>query len=183
MVAAETEESRGMRGCLVCETPLPVQSGRGRPRKYCTQHGAGKDAVAVQERREHSSLKHDERRRIRSEQRLRDCTKQCADCGITFVAKTPLPQQIRCVRCACQINVTRYRHIRRATAHVHNAIKAGRLADPKTLICADCGGSATEYDHRDYTQPLFVEPVCHPCNFKRGPGHWPLTVESTRVTE
>jgi hypothetical protein len=25
------------------------------------------------------------------------------------------------------------------------------------------------YDHRDYNQPLQVEPVCSPCNISRGP--------------
>lgn len=29
---------------------------------------------------------------------------------------------------------------------------------------------ARDYDHRDYNKPLEVEPVCHSCNMKRGPG-------------
>ena len=36
--------------------------------------------------------------------------------------------------------------------------------------CVDCGNRATDYDHRDYAKPLEVEPVCHRCNMKRGPG-------------
>ncbi len=47
------------------------------------------------------------------------------------------------------------------------AIKSGKLPSPKTLPCADCGGPATEYDHRDYTKPLEVAPVCRLCNRRR----------------
>jgi hypothetical protein len=34
----------------------------------------------------------------------------------------------------------------------------------------DCGDPAETYDHRDYTQPLLVDPVCLACNKRRGPG-------------
>lgn len=34
--------------------------------------------------------------------------------------------------------------------------------------CADCGGQATCYDHRDYRKPLDVTPVCSRCNIRRG---------------
>lgn len=37
------------------------------------------------------------------------------------------------------------------------------------MQCVDCSGAAVEYDHRDYRQPLAVEPVCRSCNLKRGP--------------
>lgn len=36
------------------------------------------------------------------------------------------------------------------------------------LRCVDCGSPATVYEHRDYGRPLEVEPVCNPCNSKRG---------------
>jgi len=39
--------------------------------------------------------------------------------------------------------------------------------------CVDCGKQATCYDHRDYSKPIDVEPVCHPCNVKRGRGAMP----------
>jgi hypothetical protein len=59
----------------------------------------------------------------------------------------------------------------RYTAHftVARAIRKGELASPRGMACADCGGGAIEYDHRDYTQPLMVEPVCRRCNLRRGP--------------
>ena len=36
--------------------------------------------------------------------------------------------------------------------------------------CVDCGVPAMVYDHRDYSKPLFVEPVCNRCNNRRGVG-------------
>ena len=39
--------------------------------------------------------------------------------------------------------------------------------------CVDCGVPAKFYDHRDYSKPLVVEPVCHRCNILRGPGKYP----------
>jgi len=36
------------------------------------------------------------------------------------------------------------------------------------ILCVDCGETATCYDHRDYTRPLEVEPVCKGCNNRRG---------------
>lgn len=60
----------------------------------------------------------------------------------------------------------------RAMNIVSLAVKNGELPNLKKRIvfCVDCKESrATEYDHRDYSQPLKVYPVCHPCNTKRGP--------------
>lgn len=39
--------------------------------------------------------------------------------------------------------------------------------------CVDCGGVATEYEHRDYAKPLEVEPVCRGCNLRRGGARYP----------
>lgn len=38
----------------------------------------------------------------------------------------------------------------------------------KPIPCVDCGEQAQCYDHRDYLEPLVVEPVCDPCNYHRG---------------
>lgn len=58
----------------------------------------------------------------------------------------------------------------RAHVAVHYAIKKGKLAPITTHTkCVDCGHPAKHYDHRDYGQPLIVEPVCQKCNVKRGP--------------
>lgn len=52
---------------------------------------------------------------------------------------------------------------------VGRAVRRGELERPANFPCADCGGPATEYDHRDYQKPLEVEPVCRRCNLLRGP--------------
>jgi hypothetical protein len=40
------------------------------------------------------------------------------------------------------------------------------------ITCVDCGKYAAQcYDHRDYTKPLEVDPVCGGCNVRRGPGY------------
>lgn len=57
------------------------------------------------------------------------------------------------------------------------AVRDGRLPRPSTLQCVDCQWQTAEvYDHRDYDKPLEVDPVCRPCNTKRG------TVISLRET-
>jgi hypothetical protein len=57
-----------------------------------------------------------------------------------------------------------------AHALVARAVYDGRLPHPSGNRCADCAEfMASEYDHRDYTKPLQVDPVCRACNSKRGP--------------
>lgn len=57
----------------------------------------------------------------------------------------------------------------KAHRYVNKAIRDGYLPCLTTLVCADCGSQAQVYDHRDYSKPLEVEPVCHSCNVRRGP--------------
>jgi hypothetical protein len=57
----------------------------------------------------------------------------------------------------------------KAKAVVYVAVRAGRLPRAIELFCIDCDGPAQVYDHRDYSKPLDVEPVCRSCNAKRGP--------------
>ncbi len=49
------------------------------------------------------------------------------------------------------------------------SIRGGLLPKPRLLACVDCGGAASEYEHRDYNEPLRVEPICRRCNLRRGP--------------
>ena len=51
---------------------------------------------------------------------------------------------------------------------VAKAIKSGELDKPSDFACVDCGSPASQYDHRDYSKPLSVEPVCRRCNRRRG---------------
>ena len=62
----------------------------------------------------------------------------------------------------------------KAAAHdaVSGAILRGDLAALDGAVrCVDCRKAATDYDHRDYFRLLDVEPVCKPCNIKRGQGY------------
>lgn len=57
-----------------------------------------------------------------------------------------------------------------AVAKVHAAIRAGSIARlDGSVPCVDCGAPAAQYEHRDYSKPLAVDPVCRSCNIKRGP--------------
>lgn len=51
---------------------------------------------------------------------------------------------------------------------VSAAIRRGEIAPPSEYQCVDCSEQATEYDHRDYSRPFDVDPVCHACNWRRG---------------
>ncbi len=49
------------------------------------------------------------------------------------------------------------------------ATRCGWLPEVRMFSCVDCGKKAEQWDHRDYSRPLDVEPVCRGCNAKRGP--------------
>ncbi len=57
----------------------------------------------------------------------------------------------------------------------HTAIKCGLLPEPLDCRCVDCGRQADCYDHRDYSRPLDVEPVCIACNGHRHRGLMPAS--------
>lgn len=63
-----------------------------------------------------------------------------------------------------------------AYAFTRIAVANGFLADPKTCKCTDCQKQAECYDHRDYSKPMMVEPVCKRCNSSRGRGYMPPIV-------
>lgn len=57
----------------------------------------------------------------------------------------------------------------RAHQKVKLAIFKRRIAKlDGSIKCSDCSEMATQYDHRDYSKPLEVSPVCRACNVKRG---------------
>lgn len=63
----------------------------------------------------------------------------------------------------------------RATQKVHRAVLQGRLKNLKKeeIVCVDCKvNRAVCYDHRNYSKPLCVDPVCHDCNLRRGPADY-----------
>lgn len=66
----------------------------------------------------------------------------------------------------------------KAQAYVSAAKRMGVLpALDGSIACVDCGKPAAEYEHRDYSRPLDVEPVCNSCNAKRGTAKWPSAAD------
>ncbi|MFM0503927.1 hypothetical protein [Paraburkholderia caffeinilytica] len=57
---------------------------------------------------------------------------------------------------------------RNAHVEVNKAVARGDLPVVSTQNCVDCGVQAQAYDHRDYANPLDVQPVCDSCNALRG---------------
>lgn len=68
-----------------------------------------------------------------------------------------------------------------AHAAVSTAIRKGALTHPSKFACVDCGQPAIEYDHRDYSKPLEVDPVCRRCNLLRGPAIGHITPKRGRT--
>lgn len=58
---------------------------------------------------------------------------------------------------------------KRAHKMIQYRIAVGAMQPASAFPCADCGKPSTDYDHRDYTKPLEVEPTCRSCNLLRGP--------------
>ena len=92
--------------------------------------------------------------------------KTCGFCGVQY--KGYCSQ--RCVPCTQALyvfwKVASGRRL--AQQAVQREVRARRLPPAKSLKCTDCLAQATEYDHRDYSKPIDVEPVCRRCNLRRG---------------
>lgn len=100
----------------------------------------------------------------------------CSRCGITELG--PHCGGARKFYCGpCQ--TARFVDNGGTAAHqaVAAAVKRGDLPPIKSLACTDCGKPAHDYDHRDYSKPLDVQPVCRSCNRHRGPARPVLTFE------
>lgn len=91
--------------------------------------------------------------------------RQCSRCGTDISARYSTART--CLDCYYKWGV--FNGARKAYAQVTAAIKKGLLPHPSQCVCADCGKPARDYDHRDYSKPLAVEPVCRRCNKLRGP--------------
>lgn len=89
----------------------------------------------------------------------------CVDCG-----NRAWHQGMRCEPChrAHYCYMQHFRGQQEAIRLVGEAIRAGEIPHPSTLQCADCGRPAEQYDHRDYSLPLSVDPVCRKHNIRRG---------------
>lgn len=85
----------------------------------------------------------------------------------------PFYRDKMCQRCARIVRGLKsdYQSLRRAGGvAVAKAIRKREMLPPNAHNCVDCGAEALCYDHRDYTKPLDVQPVCRSCNVKRGCG-------------
>jgi len=86
--------------------------------------------------------------------------KGCRKCGREKDSLSPY-----CRKCYLPVEKMRVK----AVASVAKLIRSGAIPKARELSCVDCGKNALDYDHRDYSKPLEVEPVCRSCNQLRGP--------------
>ncbi len=96
---------------------------------------------------------------------------KCSCCGCVINHKTSrLRGEYVC--CPCRKEMRRCRAAEKKDIYliVRHAVRVGFLRPADSYFCMDCGGLATDYDHRDYNKPLEVDPVCTGCNNRRGPG-------------
>ena len=93
--------------------------------------------------------------------------KICPDCGRRYAAWW---SSVSCNGCSF-IRFRRLIAIRsKVGTEMVKAYKSGELKRIGKLDkCVDCGKPAKHYDHRDYSKPLDVVPVCVSCNILRGP--------------
>lgn len=96
-----------------------------------------------------------------------DVVRKCATCGGEFIG--PNNQRL-CDPCGRPLQLQR----RAITTAAHQLVARAKRDGELPLLdgsvaCVDCGAKAVGYDHRDYSTPLEVEPVCQRCNARRGP--------------
>ena len=94
---------------------------------------------------------------------LRDCPL----CGRHWVGSGMAAACNECHR-ACRDQLRNARKI--VASVIAKARKAGQLPDLSagSIACVDCGRPAQVFDHRDYSRPMDVDPVCRSCNSRRG---------------
>lgn len=90
----------------------------------------------------------------------------------------------RCLKCA--VNRQKARGVASGQFAAHQAVSAavrrGELQPARERACVDCGKPARDYEHRDYSKPLDVQPTCRSCNIRRGPAIWrPEPTEAARA--
>ncbi len=80
----------------------------------------------------------------------------------------------RCHGCGASVGNTPYCDIcrpkvKQIQVQVRGIMVKANMRTADGLTCVDCGKRAFHYDHRYYSRPLDVVPVCRSCNQKRGP--------------
>ncbi len=96
----------------------------------------------------------------------------CCDCG---AAKGPGAHAFsaRCKPCGDHFSGWMFA----ANRAINRAKARGELKPASRYSCVDCGSQARDWEHRDYTKPLDVQPVCRRCNQHRGPALYPKRPE------
>lgn len=101
----------------------------------------------------------------------------CLDCRapidrpVSSLGKMRPP--LRCGPCGAARHKAMLARRQPAISAVAKAVAKGLLPRASQFACLDCGKPASQYDHRDYTKPLDVQPVCRSCNVIRGPALFP----------
>lgn len=85
--------------------------------------------------------------------------KHCIICDIPL--KSNLYVAMYCTECRQAVSSI--------TTAVSRTMRAAKIPKATDYDCQDCGKPATEWDHRYYSLPLEVDPVCTACNQRRGP--------------
>ncbi len=85
-------------------------------------------------------------------------------CVVCLTARPGTPRSPYCRQCSDKVGAAQIA----ATKLLRKAIRNG-MPKAKALQCVDCFAPAFDYDHRDYSKPLEVVPVCRRCNQLRGP--------------
>lgn len=99
---------------------------------------------------------------------LRQRTTTCIECQVEFQAETAGKLPIFCQPCRMarfRVQQNAYKELLKARCH-------GLVEPWFGKSCEDCGKPAQCHDHRDYTKPLEVAPVCNSCNAKRPLAKW-----------
>ncbi len=91
----------------------------------------------------------------------------CATCGADITKRCGSVVKL-CLPCGYKASPSG--GAARAWRLVSAAVSRGDLKPARDHVCVDCGKQASVYDHRDYSKPLDVQPVCRSCNKLRGAG-------------
>ena len=75
----------------------------------------------------------------------------------------------------------RWQIVKNRVAGVMSKMREGYLPHANAFKCADCGQRAFAWDHRDYADPFYIEPVCRSCNWYRGPARF-LKIDEAEQT-
>ena len=107
-----------------------------------------------------------------STNRINPLLAKCFRCGYEWI---PRNEKIRtCAKCRSPYwdkarNSKEHSKMRIwALGIIQNAKYKGYIGKPKNQKCVDCGKKATDWEHRNYSRPLIVEPICRSCNLRRG---------------